>query len=149
YFTLDDNGNRLNPNVAPYEPVYYAGYLQDKIEYRDLVVNLGLRVDVFDNNTLVLRDIFATEPIVRAGDLNSAPAGVGEDFAVYYNDSVESVGYRDLNGNFSDPLGGPSPSLTVVTQNAGTVQVDESHPRTAAFEEYDPQVTVMPRVGVS
>jgi outer membrane receptor for ferrienterochelin and colicin len=34
--------------VKPYE---FAGYLQDKMEYQDLVINLGLRFDYFNPNT--------------------------------------------------------------------------------------------------
>ena len=47
--------------LAPYEPIYYGGYVQDKIEFRDIVLNLGLRVDVFDNNQRVLIDKFARQ----------------------------------------------------------------------------------------
>ncbi len=50
-----DTSAESNHNVAPWKPIYYAGYIQDKIEFRDLVINLGLRVDVFDSNTLVLQ----------------------------------------------------------------------------------------------
>ena len=145
----DATGARENSNIAPYEPIYYAGYIQDKIEFRDLVINLGLRVDVFDNNTLVLRDIFAAKPVLRAGDLDSAPSGIESDFAVYFNNEGDVVGYRDLDGNFFGPEGEPSTQQIVAEQDAGAMQVIEGAPVTDAFEEYDPQVTVMPRVGVS
>src|SRR5690606_21073926 len=99
-----------NYNVAPYRPTYMAGYIQDKIEYRDLVVNLGLRVDVFDNNAQVLRDPYAVVPIVRAGDLAGAtlPANVGRDWAVYFEGGRADQpvrGYRDLEGRYYDASG--------------------------------------------
>ena len=56
------DGDAAESGLAPYEPIYYAGYIQDKIEFRDLVINLGLRVDVFDNNTLVLNCLTSYSP---------------------------------------------------------------------------------------
>ncbi|NNF03900.1 MAG: TonB-dependent receptor plug domain-containing protein, partial [Rhodothermales bacterium] len=91
-------------NIAPYEPLFYGGYVQDKIEFRDIVLNLGLRVDVFDNNTRVLYDEWHRLPVERAGDVGLASSSVGDDWAVYYNqDTVE--GYRDLDGQFYNANG--------------------------------------------
>ncbi|MFB0517331.1 MAG: carboxypeptidase regulatory-like domain-containing protein [Candidatus Neomarinimicrobiota bacterium] len=39
---------------APKQPVFMAGYLQDKIEFNDLVINLGLRFDYFDTDDRTL-----------------------------------------------------------------------------------------------
>lgn len=144
---IDGYFDRTNTNVAPYEPIYYAGYVQDKIEFRDLVINLGLRVDVFDNNTQVLRDVFAVVPIERAGLLgDDRPLGVDSDWAVYY--SGESVvGFRDLDGNFFDSEGAPTTQSAVAALGGNVRETDE--PRSAAFEDYEPQVTFMPRIGVS
>ncbi|MFQ5570307.1 MAG: TonB-dependent receptor domain-containing protein, partial [Rhodothermales bacterium] len=133
-------------NVAPYEPIYYGGYVQDKIEFRDIVLNLGLRVDVFDNNQRVLKDKFARRPIVRAGEVGSLPPGIGNDYAVYFSGD-DVVGYRDLNGTFYDPQGQAT--------NAGDILLTGKPRQTDAqitadqFEDYEPQVTVMPRIGVS
>ena len=144
-------------NVAPYEPIYYAGYVQDKIEYKDLVINLGARVDVFDNNSQVLRDIYTTTPVIRAGELQdvNVPAGIGSDAAVYFNNNNEVVGYRPSNTDqFYDAQGNEATFEQINqlgTPQAPTDENDETisglHPR--LFEEYDPQVTFMPRVGVS
>ena len=30
--------SRGNVNIAPYQPIYYAGYVSDKIEYQDIVL---------------------------------------------------------------------------------------------------------------
>jgi outer membrane receptor protein involved in Fe transport len=37
-------------------PLNLSGYIQDKIEYEDLIVNVGLRLDYFDPNTLIPSD---------------------------------------------------------------------------------------------
>ncbi|OZC03810.1 TonB-dependent receptor domain-containing protein [Rubricoccus marinus] len=142
----DADGNRSNTNLDAYRPRYYAGYIQDKIEFQDLIIQLGFRADVFDNNTLQLKDIYAPTPIQRVGDM-TAPAGIESDFAVYYNgDNV--VGYRDTDGNFYDAEGTNVVADQIITTNRGQVRSIDA-PRSTVFEEYTPQATFMPRVGVS
>jgi len=155
---------RTNTNVAPYEPIYYAGYVQDKIEFRDLVINLGLRVDVFDNNTQVLLDPFTNVPIARPSNIASEltnpdsdffqnenfsiPGSIGDDYAIYFNDGGDIVGYRDVDGNFFDVEGIATTANAITGQLSGQVeQVDA--PFSSIFTDYEPQVTFMPRVGVS
>lgn len=41
---------------APRKPLYGSFYLQDKIEYNDLILNFGLRYDYFDADSRLLRD---------------------------------------------------------------------------------------------
>ncbi len=38
-----------------YDPIEYAGYIQDKIELKNLVINIGVRYDYFNSNGKVLR----------------------------------------------------------------------------------------------
>ena len=173
----DGEPDEFDYDVEPYKPIYYAGYVSDKIEYRDLVIQLGLRVDIFDNNTQVPFDLYTPFPIVRAGsgllgdpdsdfynpnvdtdgdgtlDGYQQPGGVGEDDAVYFDGSGNVVGYRDLDGNFFDADGQAIDFDIVVDDLAGNVRalpgevlgkVDSD-----AFVDYEPRVTVMPRVGVS
>ena len=149
YFTSDALGNRANANLAPYSPVYYAGYIQDKIEFQDLVVQLGLRVDAFDNNTDVLLDLYAPTPILRAGTLTTVPAGIENDYAVYFNGSNSVVGFRDLDGNFYDAQGTRTSSTAIIRDARGQVTSDAAASVSSAFRSYETQVTVMPRVGVS
>lgn len=42
---------------GPKKPIFGAGYIQDKIELEDFIINLGLRYDYWDANTDVLKDI--------------------------------------------------------------------------------------------
>jgi len=44
---------------APYHPIVMNGYIQDKIEFEDIVLNLGLRWDYIDPNAWMFRDIAA------------------------------------------------------------------------------------------
>jgi len=37
-------------------PITLSGYIQDKIEYENLIINVGLRLDYFDPNTLIPAD---------------------------------------------------------------------------------------------
>lgn len=136
--------------IAPHKPIYYAGYIQDKIEYRDLIINIGLRVDVFDNNTLVLKDPYAAKPIVRAGALESVPGGIGDDYAVYFPDGNPTnapLGYRDLDGNFYDAEG-QRVNFDEITRISRPAE-DANAEFTSIFEDYKPQVSFMPRIGVS
>lgn len=134
-------------NVAPHEPIYYGGYIQDKIEFRDIVLNLGVRVDVFDNNTRVLFDRYSRLPIVRAGEAGLATNAIGEDFSVYYNAGAVE-GFRDLNGDFYNVSGERVEAGEVLLsgakpQNKSSIVTEE------VFRDYEPQVTFMPRIGVS
>jgi outer membrane receptor protein involved in Fe transport len=50
-------GNFIQDGVdGPKEPRYWSAYVQDKIEYEDLVVNAGLRLDIFDNDDFTFVD---------------------------------------------------------------------------------------------
>ena len=148
---IDAFANGESYDIAPYQPVYYAGYVRDKVEFRDVILDLGLRVDVFDNNTQILSDPFAFTPLVRAGDVSaSTPANIEDDYAVYFaggNASGEIVGYRDLEGTFYDANGAESNRQAIT--NLGTAAELEGAPQSSAFEDYEPQVTFMPRIGVS
>ena len=153
--------DRTNTNIAPYKPIYYAGYISDKIEYRDLVVQLGVRVDVYDANQRVLFDPFSFIPLERAGDVGLANDLIGSDFAVYYNNN-NVAGYRDREGRFYDVNGQVVTPNAVITNSAirprtalrdpnnasagryGTGELAE-----AAFEDYKPEAIVQPRIGVT
>lgn len=148
-----DGASGADLDLAPYRPIYFGGYVQNKIEFSDLVIQVGFRVDGFDQNTQVLRDIYAPLPVIRAGSLANRPAGIGEDFAVYFDDNGNGnriVGFRDLRGNFYDAQGSRSTQQAITeSQLAGGMRVDGSQPRSAAYTDYETQFTLMPRLGVS
>ncbi len=161
---VDDFAAGSNYNIAPYRPIYYGGFLRDRVEYRDIVLDLGVRVDVFDNNTLVLRDPYALADLYRVEDLQSGnitdgqgnvlvtapgsiPSGIDGDFAFYQRDGAV-VGYRDLNGQFYNANGEAVVDFTEITR-LGSPLAQSSTLSQEAFRDYDPAVTFMPRVGVT
>ena len=62
---------------APHHPIFAAAYAQDKIEYEDLVMNLGLRLDYINVDNKVPRDptnINLISGLVAESDLVKVPA---------------------------------------------------------------------------
>ena len=167
YFTqLDENGN-YKRFVGAFQPIYMAGYLMDKFAFRDIVFNVGVRVDVFDANQPVLKDPYLfyqakTVSEVKAGSepFISIPTGMGDDYVVYVDDINNptaingfrngGVWYNASGIEVEDPKsvrgpGGIAPWLT----NEGLKAYNDGTPTGEAFEDYKPQVNVMPRVAFS
>ena len=165
FFTeLDDNGD-YKRNMPAYQPIYIAGYIQDKFAFKDLIFNVGLRVDRFDANQPVLKDPFLfypaytveEMPFVDVGSNTAAshPENMGDDYVIYVDNAespTEITGYRnDLTWynaggvEIKDPYlldrgGGVTPLLVDPGQ-----EVVSSN----AFQDYEPQVNVMPRISFS
>ncbi len=68
------------------KPMQFAAYIQDKMEFDDLIINLGVRVDIFDPAGQILAD--PTDPSI-------------------YNPIKPENRYRDLNGNGVQDLDEP------------------------------------------
>lgn len=172
FSATDANGNLTRP-VAAFQPTYMAGYIQDQFEFRELSFNVGIRVDRFDLNQEVLKDPFVLYPTYRVRDLASTPipsdvlsqvpGNIGADYVVYVSsfdyESTSIVGYRnpvnnqwfDAQGDLlTDPQdlsdaagGGIKPMLvTPPTEDANAL----SSLTEASFQDYKPQVVVMPRI---
>lgn len=62
-FGREDDGSGLE---APRHPTMGAAYVQDKIEYNDLIVNAGLRIDYFDVDSWRFKD--PASPVRNATD---------------------------------------------------------------------------------
>ncbi|NOU46704.1 MAG: TonB-dependent receptor [Bacteroidales bacterium] len=163
FFTSqDENGMFLRP-VGAFQPIYMAGYIQDKFAFKDLIFNIGVRVDRFDANQKVLKDNFLLFNAKTAGEVTEIkgeavthPNGIGDDYTVYVdkvNDPTRIVGYRFENTWYNaegsvitDPIAtldvgsGIAPYLFNPNQN----RVDIS-----SFKDYDPQLSVMPRISFS
>jgi len=151
-FTAADDAEGTEAAIAPIKPIYYAGYISDKIEYRDIVLQIGVRADVYDSNQRVLADPYSLVPIQRAGDTGLATDLIKSDFAVYYNGN-NVAGFRDKNGRFYDKQGQVVTPNAVITNSAITPRLVDGavlgvlDERT--FEDFKPEAIFQPRVGVT
>ncbi len=185
YFGYDHLGNEVsgkpgineffkNRILGAYQPIYAAAWIQDKFQFKDLILRVGLRVERFDANQLVLRDPYSMVPILSAGEIRTAAAGslkiekdaipsvVQDDWKVYINtDNFSSntygvAGFRNGN-NWYDKNGNPVSDPAAIQRAAGTSQnipyvADAKSPKVptaASFKDYVPDVKISPRVWFS
>lgn len=149
-------------DIGAFEPIYMAGYIQDKFAFDDLIFNIGVRVDRFDANQMVLKDpylFYSAFTADEVGTINGQPVthpgNIGGDAVVYIDNKdnpTDILGYREgstwynasgaviQNPNILDAGNGITPYLTNPEQNTMTADV---------FEDYEPQVSVMPRISFS
>jgi hypothetical protein len=162
FFTKrDERGDFARP-IGAFEPIYMAGYIQDKFAFRDLIFNIGLRVDRFDANQPVLNDPFllysartVQEVTMLGGESVFHPGNMGSEYVVYVdqvNDPTRIMGYR--NGfvwynaegvEVQDPQtldAGEGVSPFLVNPDQGAIN-------SSAFKDYEPQWSVMPRISFS
>ncbi len=167
FFKRDANG-RQTFTVAPYKPIYSALFLQDRFNINDIIFRFGVRVDYFDANQKVLKDKYSLYPIITAADFYSdpdngkRPDGVGDDFKVYVEgaESNKVKGYRDgdtwydASGrqlNSGRELFGEGGLVNPKFAGADTVYnlASAAFNPDLAFEDYKPQINIMPRLGFS
>ena len=168
YFNeYDENGN-YKRFVGAFQPVYMAGYLMDKFAFKDIVFNVGVRVDVFDANQPVLKDpylFYNARTVAEARELKTGdpsqyswvniPDAMGDDYTVYVNDvnNPNSInGFRKgMNWYNSDGIQVEDPKVIRGATGIAPWLLDPTQetPDASAFEDYKPQVNVMPRVAFS
>jgi len=162
FFTEKDAEGNFTRSVGAYEPIYMAGYLQDKFAFRDLIFNIGVRVDRFDANQTVLKDPFLLYPARSVSEVQSVggqaanhPTNMGNDYIVYI-DNVENptriTGYRDGSTWFNaSGTEIQDPNALNVGSGISPYLVDNTldRPPLESFEDYDPQINVMPRISFS
>jgi hypothetical protein len=159
--------NQLSRHVAAFNPIYTAGYIQDKFAINDLLFNIGLRIDNYDANQPVLKDKYLLYEAKFADHVDalslaggSHPTSIGDDFNVYV-DNIEVptriVGYRNgdvwYNENgvqISDPTllaeaaeGKIAPLLLNPSDAVKGYKTDD------AFADYNPETVFMPRIAFS
>ncbi len=161
-------------NIAPFEPIYMAGYIQDKFAFNDLVFNVGVRVDRYDANQKVQKDPYLVYTAYKAGDndgtdfgkgiLNQArnngtiPENINPAATVYVDnreDAKTIVGYR-YEDKWFDAAGNQINDPSLIYQN-GSIQPYLKRPQDRvgdksfldAFEDYKPDFSVMPRISFS
>lgn len=166
FFTKKDETGRYLRPTGSFEPIYVAGYIQDKFAFKDLIFNVGVRFDRFDANQMVLADpysFFETKKLSEVdGSLNpngSHPGNIGQD-AVVYGDNVRNpttiLGYREgtdpADVKWYDATGTQISDPTLINSATGIAPIllnaDEGLSANA-FKDYEPQLNVMPRVSFS
>jgi len=162
FFNKQDANGMYTRDIGAFKPIYMAGYIQDKFSIKDLVFNIGVRVDRYDANQKVLKDPYLIYPAKTADEVSNLggnvihhPGNIGSDYIVYA-DKVEHptrvVGYR--NGNIwynSQGVEIQDPSILDVGAGISPVLEDPNQDRVKinSFKDYDPQVSVMPRISFS
>ncbi len=160
----DENGVYTRP-VGAFSPIYMAGYIQDQFAFKDLIFNIGVRVDRYDANQKVLADPFLLYPAETVSQVNSLdgapgepishPSNIGGNYIVYVDkveDPTRVVGYRDgyiwYNAEGSE-IG--DPNVLDVGNGISPKLVDPNQDRVTptSFKDYDPQINVMPRISFS
>ncbi|MCQ2295322.1 MAG: TonB-dependent receptor [Bacteroidales bacterium] len=167
FYNLQDGKYRYLPE---YTPTYMAGYIQDEFYFSDLIFNVGVRVDVFDAEQYVLKDPYLLYESYTVGDLRKGKAvyngdiydGAADNWVVYVDaadaETPSIMGYRsgstwyNANGieqanpnSIVGASGKPTPYRTPNGQRA----LRNNTVGSEAFEDYTPQVVVMPRIAFS
>ena len=167
--TVDKNGNEFFTRpVASSQPIYTAGYIQDKFAFKDLIFQIGVRADRFDANQKVLKDPFILFDYYTVGDYKNGgatsptlepvtiPSNIGDDYAIYVNGLTEineitgfrsgTTWYNAEGAIVASPTvlarGGTNPTPWV--KDASQQKVNQE-----SFEDYKPTWNFMPRISFS
>ncbi len=164
FFNAKDANGNYTREIGASEPIYMAGYIQDKFAFNDLIFNVGVRVDRYDANQMVLKDPFSLYNTKTAGEVSSTdlngnsaiiPSTIGSNYVVYVNDLKNptaisgfrngSTWYNAAGTEISDP------SVLETPSGIAPLLVDASNTdvKSSAFKVYEPQVNVMPRISFS
>jgi outer membrane receptor protein involved in Fe transport len=161
FFNDRDEFGNFKREIGAFTPIYMAAYVQDKFAFRDLIFNVGVRVDRFDANQSVLKDPYSLVETRKAREFNiDKPGNIGDDYVVYVrdinntntSDASNVVGYRDGDRWFN-AQGSEIQDPQVLAQATTTGQIapallnpSETTITSAAFEDYKPQINIMPRI---
>ncbi|MFA7273215.1 MAG: carboxypeptidase regulatory-like domain-containing protein [Crocinitomicaceae bacterium] len=168
YFEKFDQNGNYERFVGAFQPTYLAGYVMDKFSFNDLVFNVGLRVDMYNSNQSVLKDpylLYPAKTVAEARELLNSdpntyswveiPASMGDDYTVYVNDAKSPTainGFRK-DGIFYNSEGTEVSDPKVINGASGIqpwlVNPNQSNPNASAFQDYKPQINVMPRIAFS
>jgi len=160
FFTEEDGRGELTRPIAPSQPIYAAAYLQDKFSFKEMYFNIGVRVDRYDANQKVPEDpysFYKTKTRGEVGGDEDHPESIGNDFVVYGDQGTNTItGYRDGEQWYTKE-GNPVNDGTVIfpgglAQPYLQNQDDNFQARDfvpTGFVDYEPQITVMPRISFS
>ncbi len=168
FFTKKQNGIYTR-EIGAFQPVYMAGYIQDKFAIDNLNFNIGVRVDRFDANQKQLKDKYLMSEAYTVGNLpggiQNKPDNIGDGYVPYLateGDYTSIIGYRngdvwyDKEGRIvSNPdfIASQSTSgrifAAAVNDNAANIFATKDWEIDKVFEDYKPQYSIMPRVAFS
>lgn len=177
YSGYDYNGNKVKGKSDPYsffddysigasEKQYWAAFAQDEFTWKNLHVQLGLRIDVYDANQPVLKDEYSLFPIfnvndaIQMGELEfTRPDNIGDDYSVYVDkirDPTRVTGYRNggtwynaegdkiIDPSLLDAGSGISPYLKYPSM----VQMEGDWEPSMTFEDYSRSVNILPQISI-
>ncbi len=180
FFTYKDakTGARTFP-VAPIQPLYVAGYIQDKFRYKDMIFSLGLRIDRYDANTKVMKDPYTLYDIMSAKDYYALlqkdnpnikkPDNIGDDYKVYLNEQTfgktnaryteSSIKAYRVEDQWYSSKGQPVDPVTYFGENTAVnakyatdvfpTITQLGYDPNISFTDYKPQTNFMPRLAFS
>jgi hypothetical protein len=154
--------NKDKRSIGAFMPIYTAAWFQDQFFFKDLEFRLGLRLERFDANQLVLKDPYSLYPIRQAGEVKELdgknivhPDNIGSDYAVYVDDvnnPRKILGYRKEN-NWYDEFGTllSTPDLIANRTANGKiapllVDANRQEVTSESFKDYQPKVNILPRI---
>ncbi len=169
FFTQTNDNNAMARNIPGFQPVYIAGYIQDKFTFKDMIFNVGLRLDRYDANQMVPKDLYSLYPIKTAAEVRAegiaVPSTIADDYKVYVNDADAStktaVGFRDNNNKWYNSAGTKINDPSVIAEASTTgnitpylVNKNENVKLSnfnvdGSFKKYEAQYVLMPRVSFS
>ncbi len=178
FFDPVSRGHENYQYLPAFSPIYAAGYIQDKFYFSDLIFNVGMRIDYFDGNQMVLKDPYLLYESYTVGDLRNGSAaydgtiysGADDDWVVYVNDAASTTptirGYRDgaiwynadgvqvsSHSSITGESGKATPYRTKGDgggqQMFSTGNGSGNKISSRAFKDYDPQIVWMPRIAFS
>lgn len=165
FFNDKDEFGNYKREIGAFTPIYMASYIQDKFSFKDLIFNIGVRVDRFDANQNVAKDLYSLYETRKAGEFNynndySRPSNIGDEYVVYVRDINNTdlsntdniIGYRDGN-RWYNKSGLEVADPIVIAQASSTGRatpalLDPSKQvvSSAAFRDYKPQTNFLPRI---
>ena len=175
FFEAKDSDGILTRPIGAQQPIYMAGYIQDKFAFKDLIFNIGIRVDRFDANQDVLKDPYVLFDYNTVGDIRNAtaeqlvrdyhfsgnvndidiPSNIGDDYVPYVNklsEITEVIGYRHGN-TWYNAVGDEIADPNVLDMGTGVSpwvkDPNQQKVDKNSFVDYNPAWSVMPRISFS
>ena len=161
FFNATDENDMYTRPIGAFSPIYMAGYIQDQFAFKDLIFNIGVRIDRYDANQQVLADQFVLYPRYTVSEKDALPFAfnppdnIGDDYVIYVDqvdNPTEVVGYRDEYIWYNaEGVEIQDPSVLDVGYGISPALVDTDQDRVSeeSFRDYDPQISVMPRISFS